>query len=345
MDKDIIEQIDAAFSKFGQSDNTQPVAHFSNYDESDYRIDLSRFYPDVEYLLNVNGVGLFARGDIQAIKGKKKKGKSFFIVSVVAALLKGNFGILKAKMDDCKVLLVDTEQSKANVARNARKIHKLCGWSENEPNVRFNILSLRKYSIEDRKNIIEKEIVAFRPDLVMLDGIKDLCYDFLDNKESSDVVGMLMRLSEECETAICCVLHENKNDSNGRGHLGAELVNKCSEEYQITKDGDTINIKQTECRNAPLRGELSFTIDENGMPTEIVGQEFTIAKTPEKRSIWPMFFADKASYTRKELCEKIMEVKEIQSASAYAKIRDAIKTGELLIDSDENITLKPVVFF
>ncbi len=324
------------FSKFDQVG----ISQILNTNNNDYRIDLSIFYDDVECLLNVNGVGVFAKGDIQAIKGKAKQGKSFFIVSVVTALLRGSFGAIKASRNNCKVLLIDTEQNRANVARNARKIHKLCGWSECENNPRLSVLTLRKEDIDSRKNIIEKEIASFLPDLVMLDGVKDICNDFLDNTESGNIVSALMRLSEEYKTAICCVQHENKKDTNGRGHLGAELVNKCSEEYQITKEFDTINVEQTECRNAPLKEKLSFTIDENGLPTEMISQEFVAPKEKVKFSIWPSLFADKQSYTLKELRVKVVEVCRVQDSSAYGKIRKAIKDGDLLKDEKDNVTLR-----
>lgn len=124
-----------------------------------------------------------------------------------------------------------------NVARNARKIHRLCGWPENENHPRFSAVALRGYNTDERREILEGEIALLKPDLVILDGIKDLCRNIMDNPESTDVLDLLSRLSQDNNTAICCILHENKSsaDSNMRGHLGTELINKCTEEYQVTK--------------------------------------------------------------------------------------------------------------
>lgn len=57
-------------------------------------------------------------------------------------------------------------------------------------------------------------------------------------EESSNVISTLMKASEEC-TAIVNVLHTNKGkeDSNMRGHLGTELLNKCSRCMEVKKDG------------------------------------------------------------------------------------------------------------
>lgn len=190
--------------------------------ERDYRIDLTQHYADAEYLLSVEGIGLLAKGDIQAIKGKAKQGKTFFITALVTAVLNGKFGALKASDKDYRVLIVDTEQNKKNVARNARKIHRLCGWPENENHPRFSAIALRRYDTDERREILEGEIASLKPDLVILDGIKDLCRNIMDNPESTDVLDLLSRLSQDNNTAICCVLHENKSsaNSNMRGIWG-----------------------------------------------------------------------------------------------------------------------------
>ena len=110
----------------------------------------SRASADAEYLLTVDGIGMLAKGDIQAVKGKAKQGKTFFITALVAAVLNGKFGALKVSGEDYRVLIVDTEQNMKNVARNARKIHRLCGWPENENHPRFSAVALRGYNTDER---------------------------------------------------------------------------------------------------------------------------------------------------------------------------------------------------
>lgn len=67
---------------------------------------------------------MLAKGDTQAVKGKAKQSKTFFITALVAAVLNGMFGALKASGEDYHVLIVDTEQNMKNAARNTRKIGK-----------------------------------------------------------------------------------------------------------------------------------------------------------------------------------------------------------------------------
>ena len=198
------------FSLFDQIEKAVPAYDLDKaIQKSDYRIDLTQHYADAEYLLTVDGIGMLAKGDIQAVKGKAKQGKTFFITALVAAVLNGKFGALKASGEDYRVLIVDTEQNMKNVARNARKIHRLCGWPENENHPRFSAVALRGYNTDERREILEGEIALLKPDLVILDGIKDLCRNIMDNPESTDVLDLLSRLSQDNNTAICCILHEN----------------------------------------------------------------------------------------------------------------------------------------
>lgn len=208
------------FSLFDQIEKAVPAYDLDKaIQKRDYRIDLTQHYADAEYLLTVDGIGMLAKGNIQAVKGKAKQGKTFFITALVAAVLNGKFGALKASGEDYRVLIVDTEQNMKNVARNARKIHRLCGWPENENHPRFSAVALRGYNTDERREILEGEIALLKPDLVIQDGIKDLCRNIMDNPESTDVLDLLSRLSQDYNTAICCVLHENKSsaDSNMRG--------------------------------------------------------------------------------------------------------------------------------
>ena len=94
------------FSLFDQIEKAVPAYDLDKaIQKRDYRIDLTQHYADAEYLLTVDGIGMLAKGDIQAVKGKAKQGKTFFITALVAAVLNGKFGALKASGEDYRVLL------------------------------------------------------------------------------------------------------------------------------------------------------------------------------------------------------------------------------------------------
>lgn len=167
----------------------------------------------------------------------------------------------------------------------------------------------------------------------------------MDNPESTDVLDLLSRLSQDNNAAICCVLHENKSsaDSNMRGHLGTELINKCTEEYQVTKKDNMITIEQTVSRDAPLYDKLEFTIEEDGMPSEIAvavkTAKISVREMVGKTDYWRQFFITRSSYTRKELHSAIMQSGEKNRTNAYAKIRAGLNEGKLTIDEKQIITL------
>lgn len=250
------------FSKFSVKDSCQIQAPESL---DKYLIDITKEYSPVDFLLSYNGVGCLSRGDLQAIKGKAKQGKSFACTSLETAVLSGDFMGFTATYEDTRVLHIDTEMNPLNVANKAKLIYSLCDWDISMNNDRLVLLSLRECSAEERIKVVERSLGMYKPDVVIIDGVRDLLHDFNDIAESGKLINDLMRLSSTCKCAIMCVLHENKSDGNMRGHLGTELLNKCSEAYQVTKKESTIVVEQTESRNAPI-DKWSFCIDEEGKP-------------------------------------------------------------------------------
>lgn len=53
------------------------AAHTNDAALDEYQVDLGTEYEEPKYILKLDNVGTFPRGDIQAIKAKSKNGKSF----------------------------------------------------------------------------------------------------------------------------------------------------------------------------------------------------------------------------------------------------------------------------
>lgn len=70
-------------------------------------IDLSKSYPEIEFLLKHNGVGCFSLGDIQAMKAKAKQGKTLSLLCVMVTLLRGSYMGFQAVKSDLRVLYID----------------------------------------------------------------------------------------------------------------------------------------------------------------------------------------------------------------------------------------------
>jgi hypothetical protein len=99
-------------------------------------------------------------------------------------------------------------------------------------------------------------------DLVVIDGVADLCVSPNDEAEALELVSQLHALAQEYHCAIFCVLHENPGAENGktRGHLGSELNRKAFANLRIDKDTTTSvsTLYGTDMRKRDIPKEQGF---------------------------------------------------------------------------------------
>jgi hypothetical protein len=93
---------------------------------------------------------------------------------------------------------------KLNSAKVLRRVHWLCGWDMKQPNERLNVLWMRTVeasseepAYKKRWRIIKLAIEMLKPDIVFIDGVRDIIGDFNDNAQSSALVQELMALAEK----------------------------------------------------------------------------------------------------------------------------------------------------
>lgn len=212
-------------------------------------VDVSQDYEEEMYLLTLDGIGFSPLGDIQAITGREKNGKTFVLVQLMAAILGSkatgslcfNKGIAERLGHEPKVLFIDTEQSLNDTLKVARRVHFLCGWEFKRANERFRLLHLREETdVRARFMKAMTAIDEMKPDAVFIDGIRDIMSDFNDLNESSVVIRELMAAATHNNCCIWCALHENSSGGNSgdrkmRGHLGTELSHKVSDTLRSEK--------------------------------------------------------------------------------------------------------------
>ena len=244
------------------------------------RITPDRELPQLEFLFRMKKP-CFARGELTAVSGKAKSGKTF-VCSVLMTLcfqrqilnLERNEDISTvdpSSITPLRVLWYDTEQSEEStqdILKN--RILPMAGISESEfPADRFQIFNVRGESYSDRLKMLEVAVPRYKPDLVILDGIRDLVADINDGVVAQDVVERLMHLASDNRCAIVCVLHQNKSveDKNLRGWIGTELKNKAFEIYECAKSAERIfTWSQTDTRKYDIPDKVQFSVDENGIP-------------------------------------------------------------------------------
>jgi len=297
-------------------------------------IDLSADIPEPVPILKFDDKIIFSRGNISAIGGKAKSRKTFLTVLQTSEILAGNG----------KVVIIDTEMAVAHVCETARRVHRLMGWDTQQNNDRLKVLSLREYSITERKEILQSIIADLHPEIVFLDGLRDLVKDFNNPTESAAVINLLMKLTTLYNCHICNVLHKNKGDANLRGHLGTELINKSETVLSVTDMGNNISsVEPVYTRNLPF-DEFTFCINDDGLPEycdpPASSAKQTFDKNEKKHQMFEDIFSDTDTallYT--DLCNRIIEAENISERTAKRRISEALEAGIIVKGADGKYSL------
>ena len=283
-----------------------------------YLLDPREDYPEPYHMLEYNGVPFSKVGGLAAISGQKKNGKSFVLTQLMAAIL-GN-GSERTQLylpglkvpertieylgHEPKVLYVDTEMEKLSSAKVMRRVHWLCGWDMKYPNDRFAVLWLKnmpkdsdKRAHIQRYDLIRLAIDVIHPDVMFVDGLRDLLASINDEEAGTQILDYLGGAAEDRNMSIWCALHQNparKNDDDEakmRGWIGTELGNKVSDTLvsikSKTADGVTFTVKQQDARDKDLE-DWKFEITDDagnlGIP-KIIGSGS--AATTKKEPVQP----------------------------------------------------------
>ena len=341
--KNIIEKIREA------QNNPAPLPEHQVFIEKrrEYVIDDAIEYPDPEYLIEIGGVPTMPKGNIVALSAKWKNGKTFFCDILSAAFLGGNsFAAIQARTPGGKVLFFDTEQAKSDTARIRKTIKAMI------PEDRYHDLQvycLRNADIEcedereqiSRFEFISKSIQLDKPDLVFIDGIADLIYNYNDVIESQQVVNKLAAMANEFNCCIVVVMHQNKgsNDKNMKGHLGTMLFQKCSDVFNVEKCGNLFVVNHAVSRHRSCE-DIAFKLDANAVPMDAIADRQLQMEIEQKnqddqvRDVIKVAFENaEVALTRNQIAENIKAKAGLKMSRTYEIIRIAIKRG--LIKSND----------
>ena len=261
------------------------------------RITSSSEIPPHEFLYTWNGVPCFARGELVAVTGKAKSGKTYLNSILMAAagvqgtesgeshspeikersrILSGTtdkaiLGLKRIREKPLRVVWIDTEQSADSTHEILRdRIGAMMGAEASEE--AYHVFNLRQVRWQDRMTLVLAAIAICMPDLVIFDGIRDVVGDINNYEEAQNTIGQLLKVASEYKTCIVCVLHQNKaaEDKTLRGALGTELQNKSFETYECKKDPETriFSIQQTATRKYDMLNKIQFCVDKEGLPVQ-----------------------------------------------------------------------------
>lgn len=260
-----------------------------------YLLDPRENYPEPYHILEFNEVGFGKIGGFGAISGQRKNGKTFLIAQLMAAIL-GCDGNERTKQylpglvvpdrtleflgHPPRVLYVDTEMEKLSSAKVLRRVHWLCGqdMSQPFPGDRFSVLWLKNMPSNDgvavhrkRYDMIRLALDAIQPDVMFVDGLRDLLSSINDEESITKILNDFGVLAEERNINIWMALHQNpsrKNDDDEakmRGWAGTEFGNKVSDTLvsikSKTANGVTFTVKQQDARDKDM-DDWKFEITE-----------------------------------------------------------------------------------
>lgn len=262
-----------------------------------YLLDPREDYPEPYYMFEYNGVPFSTVGGIQAMSGQKKNGKSFVFTMLMAAALRGDPKLSKVPEflpglvvpertieylgHEPRVLYVDTEMERLNTAKVLRRVYWLCGWDRYLPQDRFNVLWLKNMPKDDplpvykqRFEQIKEALDLLQPDIVFIDGLRDLLQSINDEETAINILEYLSSEAEERRMCIWNALHQNpKANSVGedvkmRGWTGTELGNKVSDTLVSVKNKTassvTFTVKQVDARGKDMEDWKFVVTDDAG---------------------------------------------------------------------------------
>lgn len=309
-----------------------------------YEVYADEEVSDEQYLLTINDKPFMGRNSIVTVTGKPKVGKTYISSSIVGALLNGNYLGMQSHLkadETVKIVFFDTEQKKGRTQIVQKRINKICNHDESYIDDRLIMLNVRALSPEERTKVLEETILDVMPTLVVIDGIRDLLRDFNDIDESGQIIDFLLRMTADTGIAILVVIHQNKADTNARGHLGSELMNKSDTVIELkAQSNKSINISPTYCRDVPF-DEFAMRINEEGLPElcELTNKKNEVSRYDQLKKLFNQIIDIGEIKNRKDVQQSIAKTENCSEKTASRRIDEALDLGVLEDAGNKQIML------
>lgn len=307
-------------------------AHCTSFEAYRCNAFFAEDMPDVEPLLLCRDRGIVFPGDITTIQGQAKTCKTTLLMAILATLTSGEQNLLFRAFRPLKVLLIDTEQSEYNLHKQGCKA-RLLGADFGK----MMVYALR--SVPDTSKLLDYTIQAanaYRPDVIIIDNIKDLVANFNDLAESQETVRRLMKLTVDLSCGIIAVIHENIGSDKARGHIGSTLAEKVSTIIQTERtqeDRECFRVKFPTTRNAPVE-EFCFKLDDDVLP-ELVDHQPVGNYDELKDTFVKVFEGIDEGCRHKELTDAVMRVSGRKISTAKTLIKQASQSQIIFKSMDK----------
>ena len=179
---------------------------------------------------------------------------------------------IRADAEPGRVLWIDTEQGRGRARRIKRRMRRIL----DSDAALLEVFDLREIDPPKRLMACALAIEQYRPSLVVIDGIADLCNDPNHIVEGAIIQQFVMKFSSHYNCHILTVIHANLNDvmSGGkvlrpRGHAGSNLYRKTETAMVFNADGEITKVSFEKARGKRPE-DFCFKVNDQGLP-EVVG--------------------------------------------------------------------------
>jgi replicative DNA helicase len=299
---------------------------------------------------------LFTAGNLSAIIADRKAGKSSALTGILAALMAGTnhkdlLGFTASNPLGRAVVHFDTEQSPADHYDLVMRVLQRAGITE--PPSWFSSYSLTGLSLPEKKQFITTALDYAARDndgiqMVILDGIADICHDPNDAIESFDLVENWHNYAVNQDCVVLGVLHLNPGTDKSRGHLGSQLERKAETPLRIEKDGTTgvSTMYATHARHCHIARNHGYCFEyskDHGMHITTTKEKRDEVKDTIKRNAAAdkanEIMAGKPPMTHSDLVKAIMKKNNVLESQGKKTVKNWLRFEVIQKDKNEKYTL------
>ena len=235
---------------------------------------------------------LVTYGNIAIVQAQPKAGKSYLMSLLSSVFLSSTGGNrygkqLKGHSRGGCVIHIDTEQGTFHAQRMFRRAIDM---NEDSNIGCYHTYALRQENFKTKREFISwklKNLVdnGYTVDLILIDGVADLCVDVNDNVDTRLLVEEVMRWSAIYDCAIIGVIHTNFGSTKATGHLGSHFQKKVETLINVSRQDDSVIVDCQMSRNKAFES-FSFKVNKFGLP-ELDDDLAEVLKEEEpKQSKW-----------------------------------------------------------